>query len=136
MKNNLVNTGIDLAFKLVLMNKRLPVSTVARVLNLNKKYVERLFEILEKRKMLRMKYKIFGETEVMVNGYGYVNGPTERMRVFDWVVECPKKRTSVRFKTSCQNCKYLKDVEGKILNNGDGLEFRPENVICSWRGNT
>ncbi len=134
MKHYFVNTGIDLAFKLVLMNERFPVDTIARILDFKTEYVERLLRILERRKMVRMKYKIFGGTEVMVNnGHEEVLEGMTKMKVLDWMIECPKKGRVVMFKVSCQNCRYFKDVEGEITNKRGCFEFRPEHVVCAWK---
>lgn len=62
-----LKTGVDLAFKLVLMNQRMPVRTIAKILDFKLDYTKRLLGMLERKKMVRMNYKLFGETEVMIN---------------------------------------------------------------------
>ncbi len=134
MEKKSLNTGIDLAFKLVLMNGKLPVGVVARATNLGKRCTERLFEILERKKMVKMRYKIFGETEIMTNnGHEEVKEGMKKVRISDWIVECPRLGRSVMFKTSCQNCRYLRDVNGDMCMKGGNFEFRPENVVCAWK---
>lgn len=132
MNEQIVNTGVDLAFKLVLMNERLPVTTVARVLDLKTKYVERLFDTLERKNMVKMRYRFLKEPEVMIKRRSEVPMSMKRLKVFDWVIECPQRGRGVMFKVSCLNCGHFKDVEGKFSSRKGQYEFRPENVICTW----
>jgi hypothetical protein len=134
MSECFINTGIDLAFKLVLMNGKLPVSTIARILDFNLQYTERLLGILERKKMIKMNYRLFGETEVMVNnGHEEVFHGMKKMKVFDWMIHCPEKERGVMFRVSCQNCKHFQDIEGKIVNEKGNFDFRPESVVCGWK---
>jgi hypothetical protein len=129
-----IRTGVDLAFKLVVMNERLPVTTIARILDFRTEYTKKLLGVLERKKMLKMKYKIFGETEVMsIKGHKEeaVNG-MRKIKVFDWVIDCPKDNKYVMFRASCQNCSHFKDVEGQMLNKSGCFEFRPDGVVCGW----
>ena len=130
---NFVNTGVDLAFKLVLMNRRINVSTVAKILDLNVKYVEGLFDTLERKNMVKLNYRLFREPEVMVNEkHEEVLGNMKRVKVFDWIIECPEKQRGVMFKTTCLSCRHFKDVEGKFKNEKGNYDFRPENIVCKW----
>ena len=133
-QNYEIKTGVDLAFKLVLLNKRMPVSTIARILDFKQQYTERLLGILEKKKMVRINYKLFGEPEVMINN-GHeadVMNEMEKTEVFDWTINCPKENRCVMFRVSCQNCKHFKDIEGQMTKKRGGFDFKPENVVCGW----
>ncbi len=129
-----LKTGVDLAFKLVLMNQRVPVRTVAKILDFKLDYTKKLLGMLERKKMGRMNYKPFGETEVMINNGHAIEEMIgmNRMKVFDWMINCPREERGVMFRVSCQNCEHFKDLDGKILKGKEGYDFRPEHVLCGW----
>ena len=132
-EDNTVKTGVDLAFKLVLLNKRMPVSTIARILDFNQKYTERMLGILERKKMVKMNYKLFREPEVMVNnGHEDLLDEISKIGASEWMITCPKDERGVMFTTSCQNCKHFMDVKGQLTKKRGGFHFKPENVVCGW----
>ena len=134
LRNNRVDTGVDLAFKLILLNQRMTLKNLAKILRLDPKSIEVWCGTLEKKKMIRMNYKVFGETEVLSNNghSGEVRG-MKRVKVMDWAVSCPKKSKNVMFLKNCQGCKHLKNIEGELIHSNPSYEFRPENVVCSWK---
>lgn len=133
MENDKMRTGVDLAFKLVLMNEKMPVSTIARILDFKTEYTKRMLGLLERKKLVRLNYKLFRETEVMVaRKKQHEVDDMKKVKVSDWIIECPMEKKGVMFRASCQNCAHFRDIDGQMVKMTEGFEFRPEGVVCGW----
>ena len=124
ISNDNVTTSIDALFKMVIMNGKVQLGDISKSLNLPEYLVEKWARTLHKKKLIKIKYNIFGSPHLIAMDYKKPNGT----RV-DFLAQCPKG-SCVRFTRDCQNCTHFKTVTGEVTVGKPHYMFKPEAVVC------
>ncbi len=161
MEKATLETGVDVAYKLILMNGKMSVRQLADAMKVDPRHVEVWAKMLSRRKLIKVRYPMFGKPFLMKPDYddefrpyserhpvdiqnqkldAFIekpSEPTKSVMIKDWVVDCPKANgTPVTFNRDCISCVHFNTVAGSMLHRGDkkeGKEFNAKGVMCTYR---
>jgi hypothetical protein len=160
MGKEILETGVDVAYKLILMNGKMSVGQLADAMKVDPRHVEVWGKMLSRRKLIKVRYPMFGKPFLMKPDYDDEFRPyserhpvdvqnqaldafiersetSKKVMIKDWVVDCPKANGQpVTFNRDCMSCPHFNTVAGSMLHRGDekeGKEFKAKGVMCTYR---
>lgn len=159
MEKATLETGVDVAYKLILMNGKIGLKELADAMKVDPKHVEVWGKMLSRRKLIKVRYPMFGKPFLMKPDYddefrpyserhpveienqkldAFIEKPAETtnsVMIKDWVVDCPKANgTPVTFNRDCISCPHFNTVAGSIIQGKDDKqEFKAKGVMCTYK---
>lgn len=163
MENAILETGVDVAYKLILMNGKMGVKELADAMKVEPDRIEIWAKMLSKKKLIKVRYPMFGKPFLMKPDYddefrpyserhpieaesqkldAFIEKPAEesnKVTIKDWVVDCPKANGHpVTFNGDCISCPHFNTVAGSMLQQKDkkkenGHEFKAKGIMCTYK---
>jgi hypothetical protein len=159
MEKAILETGVDVAYKLILMNGKIGLRELASAMKVDADKVEVWAKMLSRKKLIKVRYPMFGKPFLMKPDYddefrpyserhpveienqkldAFIERPREQSKsvmIKDWVVDCPKANgTPVTFNRDCISCVHFNTVAGSMLQTKEEKqEFKAKGVMCTYR---